>query len=212
MFSHKWPLRTCLEAWLLIYNLQRKGDFLISEKRVAFGKLPDTWRIQKQQEKKQTLLGQISQFKLGLWRRGVWGQSYIDTVLTPLECYIHRQKLESDQQNQSLSNHPPWVLFTSWWTLVSIQSKQEQKEQQAKWELLGGRHSQQLTSSDLSTQSWSPSHTHSAKMQRPSPQRCSFVGLQSREKEKSWRQEERAREILDLCPQIQLKRIYSHCS
>lgn len=67
-----------------------------------------------------------------------------------------------------------------------MQSKEEQKEQQANGDSSGWRwrHSQQLISSDLSTQSRSPSHTHSAAMQRPSPQRCSFVRLQSREKGK----------------------------
>lgn len=65
----------------------------------------------------------------------------------------------------------------------NVQSEEgNKKEKQAKEDILGD--SQQLTSSDLSTQSWSPSHTHSATMQRPSPQRCSFVRLQSGEKEK----------------------------
>lgn len=121
----------------------------------------DAWPVR---QKTDTGLARAAKLSLEFWG-DTCGSQIRDTVLaiTPLNYYLHRLEAK-------YSDLPIWVLGH----YICLN---RQKEKISKWKSSG--HLQQLTSSDLSTQSWSPSQTHSIAMQRPSPQRCSFVGLQS---------------------------------
>ena len=117
------------------------------------------------------LPSQTEQMKLGVVGRKRGSQGHlIVTVPTPLSS--------PSRQGPECKNLSRGRLLRQGALSTLVYTGEKCKNKKRK--ILG--HSQQLTSSDLSTQSWSPSHTHSTAMQRPSPQRCSFVGLQSGEK------------------------------
>lgn len=126
-------------------------------------------------EKTDTCLARAAKLSLEGWGETCASQRHdIGIVITLLNYHLYR--LDSKYNDLPFEC---WIVYLSKW--VKMKKK---KKTTSKWKSSG--HSQQLTSSDLSTQSWSPSHTHSIAMQRPSPQRCSFVGLQSGENKNSW--------------------------